>query len=450
MNRNMEYEQLMRELEALPVPEGGIRRAVRRRRLNRYLLHPLTSIAAALALFVILVNASTTVAHACSRIPGLRELAAAVTFSRSLSDAVANEYVQPVGQEQTKEGITVRVEYLIVDQRTVTVFYRTDSDRYPRLEAIPAFFAADGGELESGSWWANDWDVPNGTLRSIHLDFLNANVPPALRLKLGVYSMTAADTAAEPAGSVRDDALSDPPCAAEFEFLLEFDPYYMSQGKHFETDAQITLDGQIMHITNVDVYPSYLSFSMEGDAANTSWLMSLRYYLVTDRGERFDPVTHGITATGNPETPEMMTFRADSTFFYYARAVTLYVTGVEWLDKDQEAIRIDLRQEKADRMPDGTELVSAVREDDCWMVTVLHDRMDAQPFMPDYYDAAGTRYSMESWTTGEMLYGMEAPEGYCYTCFLLRGYPHDEVWLTPRYTRRWSASPPLEAVIPLE
>ena len=85
------------------------------------------------------------------------------------------------------------------------------------------------------------------------------------------------------------------------------------------------------------------------------------------------------------------------------------------------------------------------------MVTALHDRMDAQPFMPDDHDAAGTRYSMESWTSGEkMLNGKEAPEGYCCACFPLRGYPYGEVWITPRYTRRWSVSPPLTASIPPE
>ena len=71
------------------------------------------------------------VAYACSKVPGLRELAEAVTFSRSLTDAVNNQYVQPISLTQTQNGITASVDYLIVDQKQVNVFYRLTADVPP-------------------------------------------------------------------------------------------------------------------------------------------------------------------------------------------------------------------------------------------------------------------------------------------------------------------------------
>ena len=451
MNRNAEYEQLMQDLASIPVPNDGIKRAIRRRRLICCFLQPLSSIAAIFVLFVILVNASTTVAYACSHVPGLRDLAAAVTFSRSLSDAVSNDYVQPVSQQQTKDGVTVKIEYLIVDQKNVNVFYRLESAQYTRLEAIPEFTAADGSSLGSCACWANDWDTPNGELRSIHLEFLDADVPSSLKLQFSLRSLSAADTAAEPANGGKDGTPEEFEPVAEFEFLLEYDPECTAQGKHFETDARIVLGDQTLHLTNVDVYPSYMSFSLRGDPSNTAWLASLRFYLVTDRGERFDPVSSGITATGNPDTPEMTTFRADSAFFYGAKAVTLYVTGAEWLDKEQNSVHIDLANACADFMPEGTELVSSEHRDGGWVVTVLQENTAAQAFMPDYRDAHGQHYSFDSWTSGAgMLNGITPPEGYTFNSFPLNDYPYDEVWLTPRYTRRWSAQQPEEAEIRLD
>lgn len=454
MNRNAEYERLMQELDTLTVPVGGVERALRRERRNRYLLRPLMSIAAVFALFVILVNVSTTVAYACSRVPGLRELAAAVTFSRSLSDAVANEYVQPINLSETNEDITVKVEYLIVDQRNVTVFYRMESKCYPQLEATPDFYAADGSEFKSCSWGANDWDVPNGELRSVHLGFLYDDVPSAVRMKLKLRDMTLSETSPAPMDSIWDDipTADNSKYIAEFEFLLEFDPYFTAQGKHFETDESIALGEHTLRITSVDVYPTYLSFDVLGDETNTAWLKSLGFYLVTDAGERFEPVSNGIAATGNPDTPEMMSFRADSTFFYHAKTVTLYVTKAEWLDKDAETIHVDLKNARADTMPEGSELISCKHEGSRWVVTVLQGRTDAQVFMSEYYDADGNEYFCHSWTSGATrLDGTdtEAPEGYSYDSFPLNNYPYDEVWLTPRYTSRWSSETPVAVTVPL-
>ena len=62
MNRNSEYEELLRELDDVRVPEDCVEKAMRRAKRSRYTLRTLSGIAAAFALFVILVNASTTVA----------------------------------------------------------------------------------------------------------------------------------------------------------------------------------------------------------------------------------------------------------------------------------------------------------------------------------------------------------------------------------------------------
>ena len=454
MNRNSEYEKLLRELDDVRVPEDCVEKAMRRAKRSRYTLRTLSGIAAAFALFVILVNASTTVAYACSRVPGLRELVQAVTFSRSLSDAVKNEYVQPVNLSETNGEITVKVEYLIVDQKNVTVFYRLESGKYTHLEAEPVFAAADGEALEAGSWGANDWDVPNGELRSVHIGFAAADVPPALRMKLKLRNNepVGRDDPPEPIGSIWDDVPSrEPDYVAEFEFLLEFDPTFTAQGRHYELNERIELGDQTLRVTNVDVYPSYLSLTVEGDEANTAWLESLRFYLVTDRGERFDTIKNGVISVRDPERPEIISFRADSTFFYNARSVTLVAAEAEWLDKETGTIHVDLKNARADGMPEDSELVAAEREGKRWVVTVLQRQGSAQVFM-DCYDADGKRYEIRQWASGPK--GPDgmimAPEGYFYDSFPINDYPYDEVWLTPRYTSVWKAAVPVSAVLELK
>ena len=97
MSRMEEYRELLQEIER-PVQglEGTLERAKERRKRRNRVLRPVVNIAAAFVIFVLLVNFCTPVAYACSKVPILRELAEAVTFSRSLTDAVENEYVQPM------------------------------------------------------------------------------------------------------------------------------------------------------------------------------------------------------------------------------------------------------------------------------------------------------------------------------------------------------------------
>ena len=144
MNRNQEYEALLQELEATPATlDGTAERALRRRRRDRRLRLfgvPAGSLAACFAAFVLLVNLFPPFARACGNVPLLRALAQAVAWSPSLSAAVENEYVQPIGQSQMENGITATIEYLIVDQKQVNIFFTLEGEGYESLSTeLPEF-----------------------------------------------------------------------------------------------------------------------------------------------------------------------------------------------------------------------------------------------------------------------------------------------------------------------
>ena len=132
MNRKSEFEAMIEELnQPAPGLESTLDRAYKkkRKRTTKMIVRPLAGLAACFAVFVLLVNFCVPVAYACARIPGLRELAEAVTFSRSLTDAAKNEYVQPMDLTQTQNDITAQIDYRIVDQKQVNVFFRLDSEK---------------------------------------------------------------------------------------------------------------------------------------------------------------------------------------------------------------------------------------------------------------------------------------------------------------------------------
>ena len=138
MNRTEEYEVLLKELETTPRSlESAVERALRRQntlqKKRRILASSIGSLAACFAAFVLLVNLSVPFARACGNIPLISNLAKAVSWSPSLSAAVEHDYVQPMELSQSRNGITAKVEYLIVDQKQVDVFFSIASDEYQHL-----------------------------------------------------------------------------------------------------------------------------------------------------------------------------------------------------------------------------------------------------------------------------------------------------------------------------
>lgn len=450
MNRNSEYEAMLQELnQPVPALETTLDRAYKKKRKQRtrMIFRPVAGMAACFAIFVLLVNFCTPVAYACSLVPGLRELAAAVTFSKSLTDAVENEYVQPMDLTQTENGITAEVAYLIVDQKQVNVFYRLDSKQYDQLEADPEVLNADGIRPASCGYHSTGFGAENGELRCLNIDFVDENVPDSLIIKLKVYTNgivheeVAPDQASDDIYS--DDPYEEPDYLARFEFMLEFDPKFTAAGKVFPVNQTVILDGQAITITDIEVYPSHMRVDIAESGDNTAWLKKLDFYIETDWGMKFDPVSNGITATGSADSPSMVSYRADSTYFYEAQHLKLVITGAQWLRKDLETTYLNLVTGEHGELPEGAVFDSARKQGSGWVVRFRaaweQDEPMYQLFGHLFYDAEGNEYEINQWSS---MYGDADEDGnitYFYDEFPLLNFTGDEVWLSPHYSHNWVA-----------
>lgn len=272
-------------------------------------------------------------------------------------------------------------------------------------------------------------------------------------MTLGVTGETAGEAESQPpaASSVwdaleKDTAPPDNSILATFTFDLKFDPTYTASGEIIPVNSAFQLDGQTLTVTEAEVYPTHVRVNVEGAAANTAWLKSLDFYLENEDGERFEPISNGVTASGDPDTPAMNSFRLESPYFADSAHLTLHITGATWLDKDMERIRVDLKSGTADQMPEGVELYSAERSGDGWRIEFRARNREEnhfhQLFYSTYYAPDGTEYDQQATS-------VTAPEdGYFYRQMVLRDYPWDEVWLCPAYSRTTTAETPV--IIPIK
>ena len=442
MSRNEEYAALLSELEQTPAElETTVDRALRRQRAagkkRRAFGISAAGLAACFGAFVLLVNLSMPFARACGNIPVLRELAKAVSWSPSLSAAVENEYVQPIGQSQTVNGITATIEYVIVDQKQLNIFFTLNADGYDNLNAGMPRYEPEQVCSTIGS----SWNQPPGTLLNFTLDYGEGNVPDGFTITFRVTTWVEPDRPAAPeapATSYEDEMLEpveeeEPDYLAEFTFDLEFDPQFTAKGETVPVDRTFDLDGQSLTVTEVEVYPTHVRVNVADDPANTAWLKSLEFYLENEDGERFEPISNGVTASGDPDSPANISFRLESPYFADSEHLTLHVTGAEWLDKDMERVRVDLADRTAERLPEGVSFQSAEKRDGGWVLTFRvqqrREHFTHQVWNSTFYDEAGNQY--ESNRRGTTTDG----SGYFEEMLPLPGYQADVVWLQPTYSR---------------
>jgi hypothetical protein len=459
MNRKEEYGYLLAELNHTPPAlEHAVTRAKARAKKTKHIHHfftiPISSIAAFFIAFVIMVNVSTPVAMACGRIPLLRELAAVVAFSPSLSAAIKNEYIQPIELEQTENGITMRVEYVIVDQKQLNIFYSLQSAAYSNMDVVPSISNRDGTDMEDYSVLTSCFDTPNGELRQITIDFVGGDVPGELLLLCEVHDKeNNIERGPAPMERSQTEEYKEPDVISTFSFVLSFDPYYTSKGDVVALNQSFVLDGQHITAPDIEIYPTHIRLNLLDDETNTAWLQALTFYLENEHGERFEAMKHGIAATGSIDSPFMASHRLESSFFSESQRLTLYITDAVWLDKDMKRVKIDLANGIADKLPEGVKLKESLRDGNSWQLTFsgIERKEDGsyQLFGTKYFDEAGNEYEYSSWSTTTVGHfdektneAKEAP-GVFEVQFSLVEYPFDTVYLSPSFSRTVELSSPV-------
>lgn len=380
MTRMEEYQALRAEMETAPdameaVAERALARETACRKKTRIWGVPVGSLAACFALFLLLVNCFPTFVSACEGLPVLGELAEALRFDKSLRRAVENEYVQPLGLSQTENGITARVEYLIVDQKNVNVFFR--------------FYASDGRPLRARysadtpgcvSVMENLDLLEDGTLRRIGI-MATDDLPDTLELTLCAYDGEY--------GSYEDADL-----AAEFHFTIEYDPSFTAHGETIPVETAFTLEGQTLTVDRAEIYPTHMRLILREAAENTANLRSLDFCLTDDQGGTYEAGAGSVVSMGTGENENC--YLLESPWFQDGKHFTLHIRGAQFLTKGKEWVRVDLQAKTIEGLPDGAALDEIRLYDDTWQVSVRTDSMPkgtarrASLFGSEYHNEDGT------------------------------------------------------------
>lgn len=454
MNRNEEYWALIAELgDTPPELEGTVRRArdrARKASAGRWFGIPVASLGGVAAAFVLLVNCSTPFAMACRRVPLVRELAEAVAFDPSLKAAMENDYLQYVGQTQTKDGVAISVDYLIVDDTQLNIFYKLQSEGGTIVEDRQELLDSQGERLDgyAASWGSGSQRDEDKYLISTFHFFDDSPVPSSLRLHIDTYDTNYlksgsrdAEVPAPPSNGPwprAEDPMTRPGIVASFDFDLTIDPGLIDSRRTIAIDRWLGLDGQRIYVDSLTVSPTFMEFTLREDPANTALLKGLDSYAEDERGNRYErpSVTYG----------DGLRVQLESSYFSNSERLTLYITSAQWLDKNKTSFTLDLATGQADWLPEGVSIESVERRGDNAYLAVKTDNHAAQ-FHWNYHDPEGGEHE---WGDGSSGFTDRDGDGYREEAIdyrVLRDYPWDTVTIDLSSNRRTEFPEPLTVPI---
>ncbi|MGN0995028.1 MAG: DUF4179 domain-containing protein, partial [Butyricicoccus sp.] len=333
MNRLDELREMQTLCEDTPpelefTVQKAVCRAARRekhRKRVRRVLAPLASLAGAAAVFVLLVNSSVPFAMACNQVPGLRELTRVVAYDPSLRAALEHDYIELVKREETLDGMTVHLEYLIADRSNLTLFYRVTDEQGREIESIPELLDADGERLEG---YTSSWGYP-GEEELNHAEYLFSKgvLPDRIGVRFVLQDNTDPGTYT-PVGEVVFDAVD-----------IHFQ--YLQNSRTIEIGQPITVLGQTVHIERVECYPLQTRIVYRADPANTAKLTSLPFYLTDSKGNRIGKDAGGITGIGNRGSEDSYTAILDTVWWDEDETYTLCLDKAAAVPHDAEIVLYD-------------------------------------------------------------------------------------------------------------
>jgi len=447
MNRQQEYQKLLLELETTPKEmtqmSANTKIRARKRNIVKSTLLPTGMFVAALLIITAAVNISPTVAYAFERIPVLRQIATAVNFSPSLTEAIEHEFIQRIDLEQTHDNITMRVEYVIVDQRQLNIFYTLNSPVHSYLNSWrPSVLCVNDGTHLPVSIFSGSHTLETGAIRQTVVNFVDKQVPGSLVFEVLVDIAEAVYmTVPVPATTSSEWVHTEPDNLISFMLTLEFDPTFTEQGETIYLHQDFVVDGQRMILTSVEIYPTHMRVNFSADPSNTAWLKSLYFHAENEMGNRFDTISNGVTAFGTSDSPAMTSHILHSPFFAGSEQLTLFIDKVEWLDKDMKRVRVDLANGIAKKLPEGVSLDEARWDGQSWHLSFAvierAENHNHQVFGQNFFNEAGDDFYFSSWSSGMRFhYSFEdyLPNVF-FVQFSLTNFLYDVVYLTPSYSR---------------
>lgn len=360
-DRITEYKKIIMETEDYPEElESIVNRLQKkiRKGYRRCFLAGLCTFAGVTALFTAVVNTSTVIAETIYRIPVIGELAEYVKFDQGLQNAIKNEYVQTVNLEQESNGYTLKMPYVIADNKRLVLFFQMPENivsqanvdeyqiligdiamekfdvrsiSYPQLKGK---FATDSSGLQVISIRTDETDIPQDIVIPISL----------VKLYKEINTGTADGNHANE-DSLVNVAESGETTLGSYEFSLHLNTFKEPITTVLNSEIQVL--NETVFIQSITEYPTGIEIKVTAPNKGDAIISGLQFRGIGKKGNTWGGPEGTSPAVNYNYIDNSLDFKyyLENDYFNEASLTGLEIIGVGMFMKSDQKITVDLQNQ---------------------------------------------------------------------------------------------------------
>lgn len=335
-----------------------------------------------LIIFLTTIRVSPAFAHYVSTIPGMERIVELIRHNKGIMSAVENDYLQEVGITKEKDGVSLTIDAIIVDETQMLVFYTIESNNnHSTINLSNIKLTSQSGEKlgEYGMTYGSHSEVRKGEKVSGELKVTYPDgmiIPEKFNLETGIN-------------------INEVEAINGLNFPIEVDTRKFSAiTKEILIDKAVEGGGQSIYFEKMEIHPTRIALFLEYDKSNTHEIF--RFDDITLEDEKGNRWT---SDGGSSMDDNKIVMYFESNYFSEPQQLDLVFSSFTALPKNELEVVIDLENESFIKAPSDERLKKVWLEDGKKDVKGIYFQIEVDPKDHNYFfslfdnnivDASGT------------------------------------------------------------
>lgn len=385
--------------------EQRLKKRIMKEHRKKTAVYSSISSAAAILIFVVLVNTSTAFASAVSNVPIIGKLIEYIKFDKGLCSAVKNDYMDEVMLTSFDGHQKLLLPYVIADEHNLVLFFKLPHE-FNQLENQWAGInlkdmrdRSTGKKVDGFSYSTSNLSLDlrkqNDGLIMHRYHFSEGTLPKSIDIDVELELKTVEDQvyyeSQEEAENSHENTKEK---IGTFNFKIDFNNF--AKPITYEINESHTIMGQKFTIEKMKVYPTGTEVMFKFSDENDSFIKGLELEVEQDKVKVLKG-SDGLSASYD-EKNSCMSVYIESNYFEKQDEQKLVISGVRLIKKDEEYITVDLDSKTITPNITNLELKEVIRKGnkaDLVFKTETSNGEICGLFSHSYKDADGNKYDFK-------------------------------------------------------
>jgi hypothetical protein len=356
-NEEKELTELSERINSKPAPDcideyikSGIKLGQIKKKKNKVKI--LTNVAALITFVILLtsIRISPVFASYVSKIPGLQYIVNLVNFDKGVSDAVNNNFIQPINISQEHEGLVFTLKDVIIDNSKAILFYSIQNKTNHKFVNIAEINLKDakGKQVISCSTmglFMEDISKQKELVGKVEFNFSAREtiIPDVLYIDVKLQDEDTNDTPSHDKRKV---------LASTWKFNIPIHKEkFESMKKVYTLNQNIEIEGQKILFKTVTITPTQISAEIDYDKSNSKKILGYDdISIINEKGEKWATIMNGVSGSRKDDDHQTLFFQSN----YFTNPKELYIKGssIKALDKDKLKVIVDVDKKVLIKAPD--------------------------------------------------------------------------------------------------